>query len=129
MRKEVKDFNCYATAHQKEFIKKTYEEMVKLIPDFSRLQASRSGFNFTEYSMLYRDLYVFYNNEMLTRGIYKVKDILSFRNSFELIYNNIKRIESLEHVTIHVFFKTKLDIFERWLNEIIHTAEARLERE
>lgn len=129
MDKDVKDFKCYATLQQREMIKSTYEEMVELIPQFSKLQRVKPGLSFTEYSILYRDLFEFYNIDLMTRKSYVVKDILSFRNSFELILRRIKDVATLEHVTLQVFFTDKLEQFENWLSEIELIAINTVDRE
>lgn len=129
MEKDIKDFQCYATLHQRELIKSTYEEMVELIPQFSKLQRVKPGLSFTEYSMLYRDLFEFYNIDLMTRKRYAVKDILSFRNSFELILRRIKDVATLEHVTLQVFFTDKLELFQNWLDEIELIAKNTVDRE
>lgn len=129
MDKDVKDFKCYPTKHQKDFIEHTFNQMVELIPQFSKLQRAKSGLSFTEYSMLYRDLFEFFNIELMTRQSYKVKDIISFRNSFELIYRRIEQIATLEHATLQVFFHEKLMKFQEWVDEIEQIAISTLERE
>ncbi|MDY6991557.1 MAG: hypothetical protein SVR94_02990 [Pseudomonadota bacterium] len=128
MKKDVKDFQLYPSQNQKDFIKSTFNKMIQLIPQFSKLQAEQGKLSFTEYSMLYRDLFEFYNVELMTRNSYKVKDIISFRNSFELIYRRLKDVANVEHIYLQVWFRDKLEAFESWVDEITWIATKELDR-
>lgn len=129
MEKDVKDFQCYATAHQKELVLQTFNGLLKRLPEFSKLTREVHGFNFTEYSILYVDLVEFYNTALMTRNTYKVKDIISFRNSFELIFRRLEKISTCEQVSLYVFFRDKLQKFQEWSDEIEQIAISTLARQ
>jgi hypothetical protein len=119
--KKFYDIIFEASPNDEKIFNQILHRLINTFPTFLKLSQVHTILKVTEFSILYYDLHYFLNKDIRKQKKYSIKDLVSFRNSFKMLFEKVQKVCELKDAY-------SLYIYEQIVDDLNELIDSNLEQ-